>query len=173
MHREYRLRPLRHGARDARGVEVERVGIDVDEHRATAAELDGVRRRGKRVRRDDHLVSESDPESHHREMEGRRARRDDNGICRAASTGERALELAHFRAHREHAGRNDLGHGCELGLADVRARETDGLVHEPVGRFSRYQSIVRSSPTSSSTVASNPSSSRAFPMFGMRSSTST
>ena len=88
--------------------------------------------------------------------------------------GERLLELADLRAHRQHPGRDDLGEGGDLGLADVGPREADRVAaHEPTGRFSRYQSIVRSSPSSSSTVASKPSSSRALPMFGMRSSTST
>ena len=82
-----------------------------------------------------------------------------------------------LRAHRQHPGRDDLGERGDLGLADVGRGEADAVghdvAHDPTGRCSRYQSIVRSSPSSSSTAASNPSSSRALPMFGIRSSTST
>ena len=87
------------------------------------------------------------------------------------------LELGDLRAHRQHPGRDDFGERGDLGLADVGRGEADAVghdvAHDPTGRCSRYQSIVRSSPSSSSTAASNPSSSRALPMFGIRSSTST
>ena len=64
-------------------------------------------------------------------------------------------------------------------LADVAAEEAapagdeDAHAYVSAGLRARYQAIVRSSPSSSSTRASKPSSSRAFSTFGMRSSTST
>ena len=58
----------------------------------------------------------------------------------------------------------------KLGLTHVRPREPDRVAH--LAPFSRYHAIVRSSPSSSSIAASNPSSVCAFATFGMRSSTS-
>ena len=65
--------------------------------------------------------------------------------------------------------------GGQLGLADVGPGEPDRLAaaHAGAAGLARYHAIVRSSPSSSSTFASKPSSSRAFVAFGMRSSTST
>ena len=115
-----------------------------------AAELDDVRRRRERVGGDDHLVAGADPERHHREVQRGRAGRDDDRVGGAAGRREALLELRHLRAHRQHPRRDDLGERGDLGLADVRAGEADRLghdvAHDPAGRCSRYQSIVRSSP---------------------------
>ena len=160
-----------------RDVEVEGVRVDVDEDGAGAAQLDDVGRRRERVGGNDHLVAGADSERQHRQVQRSRARGDDDRVRGAAGLGEPLLELGHLRAHRQHPGRDDLGERGDLGLTDVRRGEADAVAHDvahvPTGRCSRYQSIVRSSPSSSSTAASNPSSSRALPMFGIRSSTST
>ena len=47
------------------------------------------------------------------------------------------------------------------------------IAHAIAGVCSLYHAIVRARPSSRSTFASNPSTSRAFSTFGMRSSTST
>ncbi len=56
-----------------------------------------------------------------------------------------------------------------LGLADVRRAEP----YVSAGLRALYHAIVLSRPSSSSTFASKPMSSRAFSTFGIRSSTST
>ncbi len=167
------LRSVGDGLGDLREVEIERLGIDVDEDGPAAAELDGVRRRRKRVGGDDHLVAGADPEGHHREVQRGRAGRDGNCLGSAAGAGEGGLELRHLGSHRQHPRCDDLGERRQLRCADVRAGEADRLAHVPLGRCSRYQPIVLSRPSSSSTIASNPSRSRALPMFGIRNSTST
>ena len=174
---EHGLRPRRHRVGDAGDVDVERVGIDIDEDGAGSAELDDVRRRRERVGGNDHLVAGADAERQHRQVQRRRAGRDDDRVRGAAGLREPLLELGDLRAHRQHPGRDDLGERGDLGLADVGRRESDAVGHDvahvPTGRCSRNQAIVRSRPSSSSTCASKPSSSRALPMFGIRSSTST
>ena len=79
-----------------------------------------------------------------------------------------ASKSATTRALREHPGLEDGGDRRELVLADLRPPEADSLFY-----FALYHSIVLASPSSSSTLGSHPSSSRAFSTFGMRSSTST
>ncbi len=115
----------------------------------------------------------ADLEREQRKMERSGAGRHDGGMRGADCLGQRGLELADLRPHRELAALDDLADGRELGLAHVRPGEPDRLAHGvETPSFSRYQAIVRSSPSSRSTLASNPSSVRAFSMFGIRSSTS-
>ncbi len=157
-------------SRDRGDVEVERVRIDVHEHRLRAAQLDRVGRRGERVGGDDHLVAGADLEREQGEMERGGARRHGRCVRRPDGIRDRALELVDLRPHRELPGAHDLGDRSELGSPDVRLGEPDRVGHPD--EFSRYHAIVRSSPSSRSTFASKPRSSRAFSMFGMRSSTS-
>ena len=118
MDRQDRLRPRRD--LDLRRVEVERLRVDVDEHRRRARERDDVRGRGERVRGNDHLVAGPDPEREHGEVERRGARRDGDRVLDAARARELGLELGHLRAHRQLAGLEHLGDLGELLLADVR-----------------------------------------------------
>ena len=98
---------------------------------------------------------------------------DDRGVRGAYGLRERGLELADLLPHRQLAAFDDLPDGRQLGLAHIRPRQPDRLGHgAETPSFSRYQAIVRSSPSSRSTWASKPSSVRAFSMFGIRSSTS-
>ena len=145
--------------------------VDVDEHRACTDELDGVCGRRERVGRDDHLVARADPEREHPEMERRGAGRHGHRVRRPDGAGEQALELPDLRPHRQLAGGEHLRDRGELGLADVGTGEPDRVGHAAPS-FSRYQSIVRARPSSSSTFASKPSTSRAFLTSGIRSSTS-
>ena len=71
------------------------------------------------------------------------------------------------RALGEHPALEHLRHRVGLVRARVGPREADPLY------LARYHSIVLERPSSSSTRGSQPSSSRAFSTFGMRSSTST
>src|SRR5205085_6119152 len=85
-------------------------------------------------------------------------------------TGEQPLELLDLRAHRQLAGLEHLADLRELLLPDGGLAEAD---YVSAGLRARYHAIVLSSPSSSSTRAAKPMSSRAFSTFGMRSSTST
>ena len=116
MHAEQELR-IAH--LELRRVEVHRLRVDVDEARAKTGERDDVRRRRERVRRHDHLVARLQSEREHREVQRGGARRDGERMFDVADPGDLGLELAHLRAHREHAALEDLGHLGELGLADV------------------------------------------------------
>ncbi len=75
------------------------------------------------------------------------------------------LELGHLLPHRQLAALEHLCGSRGLLRADVRPGETDQ-------ELSRYQAIVRSRPSSRSTCASKPSSSRALSTVGTRISTS-
>ena len=140
----------------------------VDEHWARADPGDHVRCRRKRVRRDDHLVSWPDPEREHGEMQRCGPGRDGERMLDSAGLGEARLELGDLRAHRQLPALEHLRHRVQLCLAEVRPGEP----HAIAGVRSLYQAIVRARPSSRSTFASKPSTSRAFSTFGMRSSTS-
>ena len=101
MHGQHGARARRDRLRDELGPDEERLGVDVDEHRAAAAELDRVRGRGEGVRGHDHLVALADAEGEHREMERGRAGRDRDGVGRPDRVGERALEPLDPRPHRQ------------------------------------------------------------------------
>ena len=79
-----RLRPRRDRCRDPLDVEVERVGVDVDDHGPGATQLHRVGGGGEGVRRHDHLVARPDVERHHREVQGCRARGDGDGVLGSA-----------------------------------------------------------------------------------------
>ena len=135
---------------DGRGhladVEVERVGLDVDDHGAPATELDRVRRGRERVGRDDHLVAGTDVEGHHRQVERGSPRRDDDRVCRAAGAGERALELAHLRAHRQHPGGDVATTASATSAREARLAATSPDDGEPSRRASDRSSGSRLIP---------------------------
>ena len=174
---EHRAGARRDRLRDALDPEEERLGIDVDEHGARPAELDHVRGRGERVGGHDHLVARPDADREQGQVERRRPRRDRDRVRRAHRAPERLLELGDPGPHRQLPAREHLGDRGELGLSHVGSRKPDRLgnahvAHAAAPSRARYQATVRSSPSSSSTRASNPSSDRAFSTFGIRSSTS-
>jgi hypothetical protein len=171
MHGEHGLRLRRHAARGVGRVHVHRHGIDVDEHRRRAAEGDDVAGGWERVRGHEHLVARPEPERQHREVERGRPRRHRDHVLDADGVGEQRLELLDLRAHRELPGREHLADLGQLLLPHVGRGEADYGVS--AGFRARYHAIVLSRPSSSSTFASKPMSSRAFSTFGMRSSTST
>ena len=86
----------------------------------------------------------------------------------SASSDSNSLDL---RPHRELPGLEHLADLGELLLAHVGRGQADYCVS--AGFRARYHAIVLSRPSSSSTFASKPMSSRAFSTFGIRSSTST
>ena len=107
---------------DQSRVEVHRQRIDVDEHRLQPRQRNDVRRRGERVRGDDHLVPRVEPEREHRKVQPGRARRHGNCMTRLARARQLRFEFRHAHAHREHAALDHLGHHVQLLEPDVRPR---------------------------------------------------
>ena len=120
MHREDRARAR--ADRDLFGVEIHRIGVDVDEHRTQPGERDDVGRRREGVRRYEHLVAGLETEREHREMERCGTRRDGDGVARLARAGELGFELGHARAHRELAALDHLRERVELVAPEVGPR---------------------------------------------------
>ena len=108
---EDRLRPRRDRVVHLGEIEVERLFVDVDEHRRRAREPDDVRGRRKRVGRDDHLVALSDAEREHGEVKRRGAVRDGDRVLDPAGRRDERLELLDLRPHRQRA---RLEHGPHL-----------------------------------------------------------
>ena len=102
-----------------RGVDVHRLGIDVDEHRLQPAEGDDIRRGRERVRGHHHLVARLEPGGEHGEVERGSARGDGQRVLDLAEPRDLGLELEHLWPHREHPALEDLGHLGELLLAEV------------------------------------------------------
>src|SRR5438128_2440390 len=87
------------------------------------------------------------------------------------------------RVLEDRHGREPPGDARQPGAAVARPCQAEGggvthgspavpLLHASAGLRARYQAIVRSRPSSRSTFASKPSSSRAWRTFGLRTSTS-
>jgi hypothetical protein len=93
---------------------------DVHEHGLRAGERDDVRRRGERVRGDDHLVAGADPEREHGEVERGGAVRDGDRVLDAAGPRDELLELRHLRAHGQGARLEHPAHLLELGFPELR-----------------------------------------------------
>ena len=116
MHAEDRLRPR--PDLDPGRIEVHRLWVDVDEHRLQTGERDDIRGRREGVGGHDDLVTRLQLEREHGEVQRRGARRDGDRVLDLADARDLRLELAHLRAHGEHAALQDLRDLGELGLAD-------------------------------------------------------
>ena len=73
MHRHDRLRARREGGLGRRGVDAQRVGVDIDDHRRGPGRHDRRRGRDERDRRHEHLVAGADAEGDERGLDGVRA----------------------------------------------------------------------------------------------------
>src|SRR5262249_39576911 len=120
--------------------------------------------------RDDHLVTRLEVEREDGDVQRRRSRGDHDRMLDTAGRGQEPFELRDLRALRQMPGLEYLGDRVSLPAARVGPRAPDQVV---AGCLSRYHAIVRARPSSSSTCASKPSSSRALPTLGKRTSTST
>ena len=147
MDGQHSARPGRHGLGDELRAHEERLGVDVDEHRARAAELNGVGRGGERVRGHDHLVSRSDPKGEEREMDRRRSGGDRNRLRSPDRSRERGLEGGHLWPHRQLSAREHVGDGRELRLADIGPGEPDRAARPGPWRL-RERSSASPPPTS-------------------------
>ena len=103
-------------------------------------------------------------------MKRRGSRRDGGGVRVPTACATAASNSATLGPIVSWPVRDDPRDGVELVCSDVRPREPDRVAH--LAPFSRYHAIVRSRPSSSSTFAAKPRSSRALSTFGIRSSTS-
>ena len=176
MHREHRLRPRRHRLVDALEIEVERVGIDVDEHGLRSGEPDDVRRRREGVGRDDHLVA-SQPNLVRSRARARRGGAPQSRSRRRLRARPRRRRRRAPRAPPPSAPSSGSRSGEPRRPPPARPRRrpaarAGSLAQASAGLRSRYHAIVLASPSSRSTFASKPSTSRAFSTFGIRSSTS-
>ena len=132
--RQKRSRAGRNRALDRGGVEVERLAVDVDEHRPRAFVERTVRRGYERERRRDHLVAFGDLGHAHCEMEPSRSVRDSDRERRIDSGGKVRLETLDHRAERQTARAQNLGDHLALTLVDRGAGERNRLSHaSPAG----------------------------------------
>src|SRR5689334_17298087 len=167
MHRQDRLHRLLAKRRlEPGGIEVEGRGIDVDEQRSRPAECHNVRGRRPGVRRYRDAIAGADVEGQQAEVQGRGAIGDGNGVLGAGVARDGFLELGHLPTLDQEPGLQDLPDGAQIVLIDGGDGETNQ-------RAVLQNSPVRRMPSSRSTCASNPSSSRALATEGTRSSTST
>ena len=102
------------------------------------------------------------PSASKREVERRRPGRDGDRVGRAhRARASASSNSSTQRPHRQLPAREHLRDRGELGLADVRPREPDRLgnahvAHAAAPSRARYHAIVRSSPSSSSTLRLEP-----------------
>ena len=168
VHGDDRLRPPRR--LDPRGIDVHRLRVDVDEHGPQPGERDDVRRGREGVRRDDHLVARPEPEREHGQVQRGRPGRDRDGVLDARTRGaSRPSSSATFGPIVSCPVSSTSATAAASSAPDVGPGETDYVV---AGCLSRYHAIVLARPSSRSTCASKPSSSRALSTFGIRISTS-
>src|SRR5262245_43355613 len=104
VHRDDRFRPLRDGGFDDLRVDIERLRIDVDEHRPRTGVADRRYRRDKREWNGDDLVAWADVRGEQREVKGARPRVDADPMLRPAIGSELGLERRNLGSERELAG---------------------------------------------------------------------
>ena len=112
-------------AEDLAWIEIERLGVDVDEHgrRAEAPDSAGGGEEGEAGQ--DHFVARADAERHQRQEERVAARGAADRVLDAAILGDGFLELAAGRAVNERAGAADFGHRFDDLFAEARVFARD------------------------------------------------
>ncbi len=120
MHRHDRL-GARRDRRDRGGrIDVERVGLDVDEHRLRADPGDAAGGREERIGARDHLVAGPDVQRHQRREHRVGAGRQADGVRRVQVRFQLALEAFDLGPHDEALAVADSGHRLEQGLPQRR-----------------------------------------------------
>ena len=131
--RDDRLRPRRDPLLDPLGVEVHRVGLDVDEDRDGPSEDDVRDRADERVRGRDHLVARADAEGSERHLEAGRGVQEGEAVGHLVEGLQRFLEARRLRPRRQPAGAEGVDDLGDLLLADHRAGEgEEGLAARTV-----------------------------------------
>jgi len=113
-------RPRSDECLDLRHIEVERRQVYVTEDDATAKVLDHVGRSHPREGRNYRLVAGSKPERGERQVKGRRAGGDGDGVLSACKGRPLLLELTDFRPLHEPAASQRLEDALDLGLGESR-----------------------------------------------------
>ena len=106
------------GLLDSQRVDVEAIGLDVDEHRRRAAVADGVGGGDERVADGDDLVAGADADGQQRQVQRGGAVRHGAGVRRADMRGELALEGRDLRPLGQPARLDHSCDGFDLGLAE-------------------------------------------------------
>jgi hypothetical protein len=139
-----RARARRDGRLDRGRVEVERVGIDVGEHRRRALVDEAVGRRGERIGRGDALVTGADARDVAQQVQTGRAVGDGRRVRRADERGERLLELLDPRPERQPPRAQGLEDELLVALVQERAAELDAArlarAHAPAAVLDPYSS---------------------------------
>ncbi len=137
------LRPLGHGSLDRHGIDVQRAGVDVREHRRRALVDRAVGGRHERVGRRDHLVAGRDRGGDAQEVQAGGAARHRHRVRRADRRGELLLEAVDRRPERQPPGAQHVEDELLLPLVEPGERERDdprGRGHERAGAISTTSS---------------------------------
>ena len=103
---------------DHRGVDQQRVGIDVGEDRRAAQIGDAVGRGGKRDGRHDHLVARTDAQGEHGRVQGGGPAADGHASRTAATAAKARSNSATFGPVVSQSAPQHLGHGGNVRLVD-------------------------------------------------------
>ena len=124
------------------GIDVQGLGIDVDEDRLRALVEQAVGRGDEGEGAGDDLVALAPAELAHAEVERRGAARHRDRVLDPEEVGEGALEALPHRPEREPPRAQDLEHQLLLALAEVRARQRDRLevAHRRLAHWNAYSS---------------------------------
>ena len=125
MHREQRGGSLGDGRGDGVGGQVQRHGIDVDEHRSGALVHRDIGAGHERERRGDDLIAIRHPNRPQRQMKPRRPARHRAGKRSSHKARKRSLELRQQRSERQPAGSEHLEHTRFLLRPDHRLGKGD------------------------------------------------
>ena len=137
MHGQHGLRARRDGLFDQRGIEVERLLVNVRIHRPRPAVRDGPARGDESERRGDDLVAGADIVQPHRDMQGGRAAVEAERVLHPAVRREILFKLRHVRPEAE---RTVVERTRQRGV-QLRADGTDLRGQVQIGNFVRHDGI--------------------------------
>ena len=135
VHRKDRPRARCDRGLDGRRIEVQRLRVDVGEHRGGVLEQRRVGGCDEREPRGHHLVAGADVQPRQAGVQPGRAAGAGDGEPAACGRGERLLEPGQHRAQRQRARAQHLQHQLLLPRVDRRAGERDGARHDHSDRL--------------------------------------
>src|SRR5580698_2445847 len=106
-----------------RGVQVQRERIDIHEYGRSSLVEDDVPRRDERERREDDLVTFSDPERPETEVQAGRSGTHGDGVRDAYEFRDRLFEFEHPRTDTQPGGSQHAPDGVNVGFGDVGGRK--------------------------------------------------
>ena len=113
------LEGLADGLLEQGRIDVERVGLNIDQYRRRAEVLDHMHRRGERHRRREHRVARTDAPSGKGDVEGGGAGVDRQCSRRTHEIAKLIGELLRARSGRQPAGPQGVDHGLDLVIVDL------------------------------------------------------